>query len=145
MKAGSRSPLHVGVTLIELLVAVVVIGLVVAVSIPAYRHHVLRVKHGDATRELALVALRLQACHKRTGSYASLDDVPNACVALPYTVPEGTYRISGDIKTDEFLVTATPLESQTADTQCRAFTLDHQGRQGITGNGAPVDCWGRQN
>jgi type IV pilus assembly protein PilE len=146
MKVGSRSWPQVGVTLTELAVAVVVIAILIAVAIPRYRQHVLRVKSEDAPRELLMVALRLQGCHKRTGSYARLDDVSNACVMLPYEIPEGTYRISGDIMADAFLLTAMPIGRQADDAQCSAFTLDHLGQQGVTGTGTALRCWeGRQS
>jgi type IV pilus assembly protein PilE len=146
MKAGSRSWLQVGVTLTELAVAIAVIAIFIAIGIPTYRQHVLRVKSEDAARELLMVAQRLQGCQKRTGHYARLDDVPNACVTLPYDIPEGTYRISGDIVADAFLLTATPIGSQAVDAHCRAFTLDHLGQQGVTGSATPKDCWaGRPN
>jgi type IV pilus assembly protein PilE len=144
MRVGSRRTLQVGVTLTELLVAIVVIAILIALAIPAYRHHVLRVKSGDAPRELLMLAVRLQGCHKRTGSFARFDDVPNACVTLPYAIPEGTYRISGEITADAFLLTATPTGMQAGDTQCSGFTLDHLGAQGITGTGTPADCWARR-
>jgi type IV pilus assembly protein PilE len=148
MKAGPRTSRQAGVTLIELTVAVVVIAILVAIGIPSYRHHVLRVKSADAPRELLMLATRLQGCHKRTGSYARRDDVQNACVTLPYSIPDGAYRISGDIGTDTFLLTATPMGSQAADALCGAFTLDHLGQQGVTGTSSadPKGCWGvRQN
>jgi type IV pilus assembly protein PilE len=146
MKAGSRSWPQVGVTLVELAVAVAVIAILIAIAIPAYQQHVQRVKSEDAPRELLMVALRLQGCHKRTGSYVRLDDASNACVLLPYEIPEGTYQISGDIMANAFLLTATPIGSQAHDAQCSAFTLDHLGQQGVTGSGTALRCWGgRQN
>lgn len=141
-----RTSLQGGVTLIEFAVAVIVIALIVAIGIPTYRHHVLRLKSVDAPRELRTLALRLEGCLRRTGSYSRMDDAANACVGLPYSIPEGTYTISGDIGVNTFLLTATPLGGQSAESQCRAFTLDQQGRQGITGTGSAQDCWGvRQN
>ncbi|MEO8309485.1 MAG: type IV pilin protein [Pseudomonadota bacterium] len=142
MTAGSRALLQDGVTLTELAVIGAVIAVLVAIGIPSYRHHVLRVKSVDAIRELRTLALRLEGCRSRTGSYTRLDDVPNACVRLPYAIPEGTYRISGDIVADAFLLTATPIGSQVADTHCSAFTLDHLHQQGITGTGTAPGCWG---
>lgn len=130
------------------MVAIVVIAILIAIGIPGYRHHVLRVKSADAPRELLTVALRLQGCHKRTGSYVHMDDVPNACVLLPYEIAEGTYRISGDIGDDAFLLTATPIGSQEAESRCSAFTLDHLGQQNVTGTSSadPKSCWaGRQH
>jgi type IV pilus assembly protein PilE len=142
MKAGPRTSLQAGVSLIELTVAVVVIAILVAVAIPAYRHHVLRLKSVDATRELRMLALRLAECHKRTGSFTRLDDTQSACIGLPYPIPEGTYSISGEIAADSFLLTASPLGSQEVDSRCAAFTLDHRGQQGVTGSGTTQDCWG---
>lgn len=142
MRADSRAPLQGGVTLIELAVVVAVIAVLLAFGIPAYKQHRLRIKSVDATRELLTLALRLQRCHERTGSYTRMDDVPNPCVALPGMIPEGTYNISGNIADDVFVLTATPVGSQTADTRCSAFTLDQLGKQGVTGTGTPQDCWG---
>ena len=146
MTGRARTSLQAGVTLIELAAAICLIAMLIAIGIPAYRHHALRVNSGDAPRELLTVAQRLQACHKRTGNYTRLDDVPNTCVALPYPITEGTYRISGEVMSDSFLLRATPIGSQAADTRCKAFTFDHLGRQGITGTATAADCWGqRQN
>ena len=146
MTGSSRTSLQAGVTLIELVVAICLIAMLTAIGIPAYRHHAQRVNSGDAPRELLTLAQRLNACHKRTGNYTRLDDVPNACVTLPYAITEGTYRISGEVMSDSFLLRATPIRSQAADTRCKAFTLDHLGRQGITGTATAAECWGhRQN
>ena len=144
MKAGQQTSLQAGVTLIELAVAVVVIAILVVIGSASYRHHVLRVKSADAPRELLMLAVRLQGCHERTGSYAHRDDVPNACATLPYATPEGAYQISGDIGADTFVLRATPMGGQAADEECAEFTLDHLGRQGVTGRSAadPRSCWG---
>jgi hypothetical protein len=64
-------------------------------------------------------------------------------VSLPYAIPEGTYAIGGEIEEDSFALTASPLGSQMADAQCRAFVLDQQGRRQITGTGTVPACWGR--
>jgi type IV pilus assembly protein PilE len=144
MKAGQQTSLQAGVTLIELAIAVAVIAILIAIGNSSYRNHVLRVKSADAPRELLMLAVRLQGCHKRTGSYARRDDVPNACVTLPYATPEGDYQISGDIGADTFRLRATPIGGQAADERCAAFTLDHLGQQGVTGTASaePQGCWG---
>lgn len=141
MLAGPRKSLQCGLTLVELAVAVVVVVIVAAIAIPAYRHHVLQVKSVDATRELQALVLRLEACRRRTGSYAHMDDQKNACLVLPYSIRERTYRISGEISADAFLLTATPQGSQADDVRCGAFTVDHNGQQGVTGRSSPRECW----
>jgi type IV pilus assembly protein PilE len=144
MKSGPATSRQAGVTLLEWVVAVLMIAILIAIGIPTYRHHVLRVKRSDAPRELLTLAHQLQRCHKRTGSYVRRDDGPDACATLPYAIPESDYRISGDIGADTFLLKATPTGRQTADEHCGAFTLDHLGQQGVTGTSAadPRGCWG---
>jgi type IV pilus assembly protein PilE len=144
MKAGTRTSLQSGVSLVELAVAVVVIAIIMAIAIPAWRHHVLRLKSVDATRELRMLALRLAECRNRTGRFTRLDDTQTACIGLPYAITEGTYSISGEISGDAFLLKAIPRGSQEADSRCAAFTLDHHGQQGVTGSGTVQDCWGRR-
>jgi type IV pilus assembly protein PilE len=123
-----------------------VIAVLIAIGIPGYQHHVLRAKRVDASRELLMLAQRLQECHDRTESFARMDDVPNACVVLPYTILEGTYRITGAVAADGFLLSAEPQGPQAADSHCGAFTIDHTGTPGITGTGTSSACWqGRQN
>ncbi len=138
-----------GVTLMELMVVMVVVGILAAIAIPSYRQYVIRVTRSDAKRELLGLAQRLERCFTRTNSYARMDDVPNDCVTIPYTMPEGTYLISGNIADGTFLLTATPQAGQADDAVCGAFTIDQLGRQNITGTGgaaAAARCWsGRGN
>lgn len=132
-----------GVTLIELMIVIVIVAILSAVAIPSYRKHVMRVSRTDAKRELLMLAGRLERCFTRTNNYTRLDDVPNPCLTLPYTVPEGTYRITASNYTaNTFLLTATPQGKQANDNDCKAFTLDQLGVQSITGTGTAQGCWG---
>ena len=142
MGAYPRRSSQRGVTLMELVVVVVVVAILAAVAIPAFRQHALRMKRTDAKRELLMLADQLERCRKHTSNYTRLDDVPHACIALPYTNPEGTYRITGAISSSTFQLTATPQGGQVSDAACGAFTLDQLGQHGITGNGAAAECWG---
>jgi prepilin-type N-terminal cleavage/methylation domain-containing protein len=58
-----------GLTWLELLVALAVLGVALAVAIPGYRSYVLRMNRGDAARDLRTVATQLQRCFARTGDY----------------------------------------------------------------------------
>lgn len=135
-----------GITLIELLIVVVVVGILAAIAIPSYRQYVIRVTRTDATRELLSVAQRLERCFSRTNDYTRVDDVPTACVTLPYTNAEGTYRIENvaAMTATTYSIRAVPQGGQADDTLCGSFTLNQLGQQGVTGTSAgdPRGCWG---
>lgn len=135
-----------GVTLIELMIVVVIVGILAAVAIPGYRQYVIRVKRTDATRELMSLAQRLERCFTRTNDYTKLDDIGTACVTLPSTLPEGTYRLENvaAMTATTFSIRAVPLGAQANDTKCASFTLNQIGTQGVTGTSSadPKGCWG---
>ncbi len=135
-----------GVTLVEMVVGLVVLGIVVAVAIPAHRAYVVRVNRSDARRDLLALAEQLHRCFERGGDYR-MDSAgsPNPCVKLPATNAEGTYTVSfvsGEPRASGFRLVATPGAAQAADSGCGGLTLDERGNRGITGDsGAPQDCW----
>ncbi len=133
-----------GVTLIELLIVIVIVAILSAIAVPSYRKHVIRVTRTDAKRELLARASQLERCFTRTNDYTRVDDAGTACAALPYTNPEGTYTISvSNYAAGTFTLTATPQGQQAKDTECKAFTIDQLGNQGVTGTSSatPQGCW----
>jgi type IV pilus assembly protein PilE len=133
-----------GITLVELTVAIVVIAILAAIGIPAYQQYGLRVRRSDATRELLSMAGRLERCFARTRDYRRADDVPNPCLALPFTTPDGTYTITfaAAPTAATFELVATPQGEQAADAQCANFSINQAGQQGVTGRSTPLVCWG---
>lgn len=135
-----------GVTLVEMLVGVVVLGVLVAVAIPAHRAYVVRVNRSDARRDLLALAEQLHRCFERAGDYRmDSADSPKPCVKLPATNAEGTYTVSfanGQPAAGAFQLVAEPRGAQAADSRCGSLTLDERGNRGIKGgSGVPRDCW----
>lgn len=127
-----------GVSLIELMIVVTVVGILAAIAIPAYRNHVIRVTRTDAKRDLLSNAQVLERCFTRFNIY----DSPGCNdIVYPYNNVEGTYTISSVVTPNAFTLTATPIGGQAEDTDCAAFTLTQTGTQGITGTGNAVRCW----
>ena len=130
-----------GVTLIELLVVIVVIGILSAIAIPAYRNYVIRANRSDAKAALLATAGALERCFTRFNSYAEDD---GCAVVFPVPSTENKYSISAPIQTAvAFQLTATPIDGQAEDEECGSFTLDNANVRGVDGDLTWEQCWNR--
>lgn len=137
-----RSRRQRGVTLIELLIVIVIVSILASIAIPGYRAYVIRVNRIDGKSRLLSFASRLERCFTRTNNYTISGDAGGAaCLALPFTNPEGTYTFTGNIQALAFTLTATPINGQAQDTKCTTLTIDQTGLQGATGTLTPLQCW----
>jgi type IV pilus assembly protein PilE len=133
-----------GVTLMELLTVVVVIGILSAISVPTYRAYVIRAQRTEAKNALLATAGALERCFTRMNAYD--DDDCEAANELPRTLAEGNYQIVADTLDPGFFeLHAVPQGGQTEDDECQTLTLDSRNERGVTG-GATRDaqfCWNR--
>ncbi len=147
--AGIQPGRPSGFTAIELLVAVSIVLILVAVALASYQEHMVRKTRAQARSALleAAAALRLQ--HARTGSYA-IAALPVAQVPLD---GDAVYRIGlakSPLTADDpkaafpassgqaFTLKAEPVESD----GCGTLLLDQAGRFGVVG-GKLAGCWGK--
>lgn len=147
MQAVSRSPHknpQQGFTLIEMLIAVALVGILAAVAIPSYSEYVRRGHRAEARAGLLQAAQWMERAATATGAYPSIDAF-NATTLT--TVPSGRYTIAIDAgRTDStYSLTATPKNAQTGD-RCGAFTLRQDGLRGANGKkadetGYESNCW----
>jgi type IV pilus assembly protein PilE len=142
MKTAGWAPRMRGVSLIELMTVVVVVGILSAIAIPSYTTYVLRVNRTDAKRSLLDYSSKLERCFTRGNDYTVKEaGSADACVALPADNAESTYTISGVIAATSYTLTATPINGQARDTKCKAFSLTQSGVQAVTGPSDPRKCW----
>lgn len=144
MARKPRSHRPKGVTITEILVGLVALGILVAAAIPAHRGYVIRVNRSDARRDLVALAGQLQRCFERSGDFrVEASGSPRPCVKLPAPNAEGTYLISfaGQPTAGSFRLLAQPRGAQAADLRCGGLTLDERGERGVTGSGAATPCW----
>ena len=129
-----------GLTLLEVLVAIVVLAALAAYAIPAWQKHRITLRRVDARTELVATAQRLKSCRASLAVY----DNPACTVALPITTATGSYRVEGELKPQGFRLTAKPLGEQGADA-CGEFSIDQDGKHAISGTQSAGDCWGPED
>jgi type IV pilus assembly protein PilE len=141
----------VGVTLAELITALVVAAVLAAVAIPLWRNHLLRVQRADAIAALTAVQNEQDNYFGRHARYADgaqlTTPAPNG-LGLADHSKRGYYRVELRSAADGlgYLATAraAPQSGQSADSRCVEFTLDHNGRRHAvdsSGDDRSTDCW----
>jgi type IV pilus assembly protein PilE len=130
-----------GVTLIELLIVVTIIGILGAIALPSYRRYVIRANRADAKVMLAQTAQALERCYTNSSPYAYDSAQCAATVTLPITNGPGTYTVSGVLAANTYTLTAAPQGAQADDKQCGDFVLTQAGVQSISGTSTVALCW----
>jgi type IV pilus assembly protein PilE len=128
-----------GVTLIELLTALVIVGILAAIAYPSYRAQVRRSNRTEARVALEQTAGALEKCYTR---YMAYDDTANCPTANQFnggatiTTERGFYQLSAPtLNGTQFTVRADAQGAQATDTACTRIELDQTGRR------TPAACW----
>jgi type IV pilus assembly protein PilE len=138
-----------GVTLIELMIVLTVLGILAAISIPSYNQYVVRANRAHAKVALTQMAVALERCYTNSTPYAYNGATCTAAVVFPFTTPDGGHYVithDGARQAQTFSLVATPQGNQAArDTRCANFTLTSTNVRGVTGTASatPNECWQR--
>jgi type IV pilus assembly protein PilE len=135
-----------GFSLIELMIAVAVVGILAAIAVPSYQAYMTKTNRTEAQTSLVTLASSMESYYTENHTYATAtinglngtNQTPNAYYTLSITNLTGsTYTLN-----------ATPNGGQaTRDTLCQTLTLTQAGTKGIANgpSGAPTgtaaDCW----
>ena len=121
-------------TLLEMLAALAIVGILAAIAVSSYESHASRTRRQAATACLGEAASALE--RERAASYS----YPTTLPALACTGELSRhYRFGGDLSGESFRLSAEPLGRQaSADDACGCtLTLDETGHKG-TAAGAPA-------
>ncbi|MEA3298656.1 MAG: type IV pilin protein [Pseudomonadota bacterium] len=126
-----------GFTLIEMMIAVIVIGILAAIALPAYQDYVREARRADALDSLMYIQNLQEKWRANNPAYGSLANIGFTGT----TSVDGYYSlaVSGASATG-FVVTATGLGPQASDTGCTSITLTVSAAN-PRGVKAPASCW----
>jgi len=127
-----------GFTLIEIMIALLIIGIVAAVAVPNYQAYVQKAKRADAQAALTNMAAALEDYYSNN-QYVYTDVVANVGGA---NSADGHYILSITMpaSADSYTLTATATGSQLGDADCQSITLTSTGVKGPVVNNDAV-CW----
>ncbi len=133
-----------GFTLIELMIAIAVVGILAAVALPSYQDYIRRGKRADAHALLQNAAFAQERHRLNNASYATLTtQLTGACpTSGTCNSQQGNYTLSiTNVTATKFKLTAAAATpSQQADSGCASITYEKDGSIVTTG---PSKCWGK--
>lgn len=131
-----------GFTLLELMIAVAVVGILAAIAYPSYMEHIRKSRRAEAQGVLMDIAMRQQQSLLDARRYATT--VAGLNIAVPDQVSAHyTIEVSAPTSTGipTFSATATPTGDQTKD-KCGTLGLDQTGTKTAKKSGSSVSgCW----
>lgn len=124
-----------GFTLMEVMIAVAIIGILAAIALPNYRDAVQRGYRSEARAALIQAANIMERCFVTANSFVDCQ--------IPPTSETGLYDIELDedeLTVDRYLLIATRADNRlSSDSECGDFTLSSTGLRGnINATGI---CW----
>lgn len=125
-----------GFSLIELMIAVVIVAILSAIAFPAYQQYIRRGARAEAQSFMMDIAARqgqfLIDNRAYAASLAALNITTPSSVAAKYSV-----AIATGATPPTFTITTTPTGSQASD-NCGVLTLNNAGTKTASGTGS---CW----
>ena len=151
---GARSRQR-GMTLIEIMVAVVIVSILTAVAIPGYKEYMRRAARSDAQLTLQQVSSWLERRYAECNNYTRVDasdnppctdvlaasDLPAELKRSPSGGGDKRYDVTiSSLAAQSYTVQAVPID--TAD-KCGTFELTSVGTRSVTGTLGADKCWKR--
>ena len=119
---------QLGMTLIELMLVVVIIGVLTTLIFPTFEQHILASRRGDGVTQLLRLKIQQEAFRIENISYANTEQLSLS------TSDYYAFTVS-DVSAATYSITATAIGSQIADETCLTLLIDQ------SMNKSPADCF----
>ena len=118
-----------GFTLVELLIAVAIVGILAAVAFPSYTDFVARSNRTEAQRELLRIANMQEQFYVDTRAYTA-DMTKLGLGSDPFITENAYYSIDAALANGGFVLTATALDPQKSnDSSCQTLSVSETGKK----------------
>lgn len=143
---GAVRTVQRGVTLMELLTVVVVLGVLASIAVPSYRSYLIRSQRSDAKTALLQLQVAQEKFYLQNNAYTNeLTTAPPGGLGMTGTSDHGYYALEVTLGPNgqSYTATATPVtgKGQDDDSKCTSLTLTEAGARGATGTGGTEVCW----
>jgi type IV pilus assembly protein PilE len=117
-----------GVTLLELMIVVAIIGIIIMLAVPSYQSQIHHSRRGDGIKQLLQLHIQQEVYRITQPEYAT---------ALELGMPNSEYyRFTvNNISAVTFTVSAIAINSQTQDSECTTLSINQSMIK------APQNCW----
>ena len=148
--AQFRTPAR-GFSLVELLTAMTISGILVAIAVAGYSSQVRKSRRTEAKTAMLDLAGREERNLSTINAYSAVPtELGYTAAVYPMVVGNGYYSVNVVVVPPaagvpaQFTITATPVGDQLNDVGCASFTVDQQGNRLATDSGgadSTANCW----
>jgi len=134
---------HTGFTLIELMIAVAIVGILAAIAVPNYSEYVKRASRAEAASAL------LDAANKQEQYFVDNRAYTNKLTDLGVQskTENGHFELEAKAENNTFTITAKPIAGAVkGDADCTELSINELGLKSAKGTKGDSDvkyCWGR--
>lgn len=133
-----------GYSLIELMVTVAVVGVLVSISVPTYKNYTMKSRRSEGRSFAMEIMQRQEKYYNENNTYTTNLAQLGYSSATP-TSEKGYYQVTAtaasDGITNNVIITAQPIGSQTSDTECGSFIYNSNGVKSTSTSS--TTCWNK--
>jgi len=151
--ASTFGPRGGGFTLLEVLIAVSIVGILATIAIPSYTNSIAKSKRRAAQVCLSSFATQMERFYTTNLRYC-VDTTPadGTCDSTTFALPTlecasvansgNDYSFSATVGNSTFSVSAAPTTAQaTRDAGCGSLSLNQAGTKSVSGTSGATACW----
>lgn len=127
----------VGLSIIELVIVLCILGILCAIAYPSYILYLIRAHRGDGKTALIELATQMEYYYISNNAYPrEINSILSSDIS-----PGGWYVLSLTATPSSYTLTATPTKSQVNDVACGTLSLNNLGLKDRSGTATLETCW----